>query len=86
MLIASFYINYAKEFELALTGDNLKNTKNTVIQRKCKKYSNFIKNAYISKKLDRLYNLFFFLKKKLHQIFCIGAKIQPFGVLPSEIK
>lgn len=54
MSIASFYINYAKEFELALTEDNLKDTKNTVIQRKCKNYSNFIKNAYISKKLDRL--------------------------------
>ena len=51
------------ELELALTGDNLKNAKNTVIQRKCKKYSNFIKNAYISKKLDRLYNLFYLFKK-----------------------
>ena len=38
-------------FDLVLAGDNTMNTKNTVIQRKYKKYSIFVKNAEVSKKL-----------------------------------
>ena len=33
MLFASFYINYENIFQLVVTGDNTKNTKNTVVKR-----------------------------------------------------
>ena len=36
MLLASFYINHKKLFQLVATGDNTKNTTNTVIQRNTK--------------------------------------------------
>ena len=39
-------------FELVVTGHNTKYTKNTVIQIKNKKYSTFVKNAVVSKKLQ----------------------------------
>ena len=42
MLLASFYVNYKKVFGLAVTGDNTKNTKNVVIQRKYQNYSSFV--------------------------------------------
>ena len=58
MLCASFNINYKKVFELVLAGDNTKNTKITVIQRKYKKYSIFVKNTNVSKKLQTKYFLF----------------------------
>ena len=40
MLLATFYINNKKVFELVLTRDKIKKTKNTVIQNK-----KFVKNA-----------------------------------------
>ena len=49
MLLASFYINWKNISELVLTGDNSKNTKTTVIQKKCKKYSIFVINADVNK-------------------------------------
>ena len=49
MLLTSFYINYENVFGLVLTGDNPKNTKYTVIQKKYKKYNIFVKNADVSK-------------------------------------
>ena len=42
MLLTSFCINYKNVFDLILTGDNTKNTKNTVTQRKYKKCSIFV--------------------------------------------
>ena len=50
MLLASFYINYKKTFELVLAGDDTKNTKNTVIQKKYKNFKIFVKIAGVSKK------------------------------------
>ena len=35
--LPKFYINYRKVFELVVTGNNTKNTKNIAIQRKYKK-------------------------------------------------
>ena len=56
-------IIYNKVFELALTGGNTKNTKNTVIQKNDKKYCIFVKNVHVRKKLPMQYNFF-----KLHKI------------------
>ena len=63
-------IIYNKVFELALTGGNTKNTKNTVIQKIYKKYSIFVINVHVRKKLPMQYNFFkdFF---KLHKILNI---------------
>lgn len=52
---ASFYLNYKKAFELVLTVDNTKDTKNTIIHTKNKKYFIFIENTDPSKKLQRQY-------------------------------
>ena len=57
-LTLSFLLDVLKEFELVLTRNKTKNEKNIVIQRKYKKYSIFIGNVDISKKLGRQYNLF----------------------------
>ena len=51
-----------KVFELVLTGDNKKNTKNTVIQRKCKKYRTFFKYIYIYKLLTYIYIYILYIK------------------------
>ena len=40
-----------KVFELLLAGDNRKSTKNTAMEIKYKKYSAFVKNVDVSKKL-----------------------------------
>ena len=52
MLLAFFQISYKKVFELVLTGNNTKNTKNTVVRIKYKKYSIFVKNVDVSEKLQ----------------------------------
>ena len=54
MLLASFHINYKKVFKLILTGDNTKNTKK-IKTDKIEKYSIFVKNVDVSKKLRRQY-------------------------------
>ena len=76
MLVASFYINYKRIFELILTGDN---TKNTVIQRKSKKYSTFVKTADFSKILERQHDLFLnFLNYVRYLVSVPGFKCLPF--------
>ena len=82
-LLASFCIDYKKVFELVLTGDNRKNTNNTVIQRKYKRYGIFVKNA--DKKLN--YNFFrYFYIFELYKVLNICAKCQMFVIILSEIK
>ena len=61
MLLALFYINYKKIVELVLTGDNTKNTKNTIIQRKYKK-TVFLLQMLMSAKMRKQYTFFGFVK------------------------
>ena len=75
MLLASFYINYKKVFDLVLTGDNTKDTKKIVIQRKYKKCSIFVKNADISKKVRRQYNIFLDFSKP-HKLLSTCANFE----------
>ena len=58
MLLAFFQISYKKVFELVLTGNNTKNTKNTVVRVKYKKYSIFVKNVDVSEKLQIYFQFF----------------------------
>ena len=58
MLLAFFQISYKKAFELVLTGNNTKNTKNTVVRIKYKKYSIFVKNVDVSEKLQIYFQFF----------------------------
>ena len=58
MLLAFFQISYKKVFELVLTGYNTKNTKNTVVRIKYKKYSIFVKNVDVSEKLQIYFQFF----------------------------
>ena len=58
MLLAFFQISYKKVFELVLTGNNTKNTKNTVVRIKYKKYSIFVKNVDVSEKLQIYFQFF----------------------------
>ena len=58
MLLAFFQISYKKVFELVLTGNNTKNTKNTVVRIKYKKYSIFVKNVDVSEKLQICFQFF----------------------------
>ena len=53
-----FIQHYKKVFELVLTGDKIEKTKNTVIQRKYKKYSIFIKNADVDKIIFKVIQFF----------------------------
>ena len=71
MLRTSFYINYKKVLKLVVTGNN---TKNTVIQKKYKKYSIFVKNAGVSKNCRVVKFLLDFLK--LHGVLSICATFQ----------
>ena len=58
MLLAFFQISYKKVFELVLTGNNTKNTKNTAVRIKYKKYSIFVKNVDVSEKLQIYFQFF----------------------------
>ena len=58
MLLAFFQISYKKVFELVLAGNNTKNTKNTVVRIKYKKYSIFVKNVDVSEKLQIYFQFF----------------------------
>ena len=58
MLLAFFQISYKKVFELVLRGNNTKNTKNTVVRIKYKKYSIFVKNVDVSEKLQIYFQFF----------------------------
>ena len=58
MLLAFFQISYKEVFELVLTGNNTKNTKNTVVRIKYKKYSIFVKNVDVSEKLQIYFQFF----------------------------
>ena len=58
MLLAFFQISYKKVFELVLTGNNTKNTKNTVVRIKYKKYSIFVKNVDVREKLQIYFQFF----------------------------
>ena len=85
IIYVNWDINYEKVFELVVTGDDTKNTKIAVIQKKYKKHSIFLKKHWCQQKLRGLFALLLdFLK--LHKVLSICAKFQVFGILQYEVK
>ena len=74
MLLAAFCSNYQKVFELVLAGE----------KKQYKKYSIFVNNADVSEKWEG--KVFVVETFKLHKVLSICAKLQVFGIPPSEIK
>ena len=71
-----------KKYELVVTGDNTKNTKNAIIQSKYKKHRIFVKNANVSKNCKN--NIIFLDLLKLHKLLSLSAKFQGFGIFQSD--
>ena len=86
MFLASFYISSKEVFELILTKDNTKNTKNTVIQKKIQEVHYFLLKIMTSANNSEGNEFFFSDFLKLRKILNVCDKLTVFSVLPSETK
>ena len=86
MLLASFYISSKEVFELILTRDNTKNTKNTVIEKKIQEVHYFLLKIMTSANNSEGNEFFFSDFLKLRKILNVCDKFTVFSVLPSETK